>query len=748
MSWGHLSSARVQEIRDCIIRSNRRRSILSDAQVREIRERIAAGERQIPLAREYGVSQGLICGIATGYKRRQAGGPLTRFSAERRRQSNRHAALTLWQQRRYRELTRVERMLGLAARLGVVLLLCVSAWATAYTRGLADSVTISDDFNFGQGLPIFGDSVSVADALAASVEVIASTRFTGNVKATGQASFFAGPGIIPSSLFGLHFRFNQNVQTFGGPCPAVVLKAVNLPYGSLRLWDTDTRWQNLNLSSGVFNFACLDPYLAAARLAGLTDLVMTLSSTPTWAASNMTVSDCDYSFFSLGDCSPPSDLNSDGTGTNQHWRDYIYNLGLHIGGLSAVTYMAPTYFEMWNEFTRGSGTDCTESAAEQSWLGTCEQLVRLAQDANCILTGRAITITATSQTCTAGHMNEPAIGLLPGARILTPNAAGTAPDVTLWGTYLSTTGALLNVDRLGIHTYPFQGLGTTLPDGSATVSGPTLPAQYAAALNAQPGAAFGKSIWSTEGSWGSGAANLPDLNMQEGYVARYYLVGWSQGFRELYWYAVNNSYGTLINQNGVNGCSDGGTQLGCPTLAATGWTAVYNWMVGNKMTTPCVAAANFNVWTCGMLKSGTTQELAVWDASQGSAAVTVTITSGGTGVKQVQATLLNGAALSSANNWSIVPIPLGSFVQLSGSAGYYLVTAYATTAQPNDTLVVTDTFNTLPVAAGRVTEGFSYSFYSYSGTYTKYFTLDSGNTSFSLSGGTQAVGWKPILLSQ
>ena len=247
-----------------------------------------------------------------------------------------------------------------------------------------------------------------------------------------------------------------------------------------------------------------------------------------------------------------------------------------------------------------------------------------------------------------------------------------------------------------------------MPDSSATVGNfPSLPAQWTNAVGQQPGAAFGKSIWSTEGSEGAPAANLPDLNMQEGYVSRYYLVGWSQGFRELYWYAVNNSYGTLIYQNGATEqgggtCSDGGTQLGCPTLAATGWTATYNWMVGNTMTTPCVAAANLNTWTCGLLK-GSTQELAVWDSSQGSAAVTVTITSGGTGVKNVQATLMNGAALSSANNWSIVPIPLGSYVQLSGTAGYYLVTAYATTAQPNDTLVVTDTFNTLPVAAGRVT---------------------------------------------
>jgi hypothetical protein len=656
------------------------------------------------------------------------------------------------------------------------------------------------------------------------------STMTGNVTASGQAAFTAGSGIIPASLFGLHFRFNQNVQQYGSGCPTLVLKYPSIPFGSLRLWDTDTRWQNLNPSSGTFVFTCLDPYLAAARTLGLTDLVMTLSATPNWAASNPSVATCDYSFYQTGDCSPPSDLNSDGTGTNQHWRDYIYALGLHISGLAAGTYMLPTYFEMWNEFTRGSGTNCTESSGVQAWLGTCEQLVRMAQDANCILTGRAITITATSQSCTAGHMNEPAIGLLPAARIITPNAASQPPDVALYGTYLGTTGALLNVDRLAVHAYAFQGLGTTMADSSFTVpNGASLPQQWTNTLGVLPGAAFGKIIWSSEGSWGAGSANLPDLNMQEGYVARYYLVGWSTGFRELYWYAVNNSFGTLINQNGINGCNDGGSQLGCPTLAATGWTAIYNWMVGNQMSTPCAAAQGTSVslswtavggatyynvergsvsggpytviatspinsytdttvalgqiyyyvaeacsgsgcsgfsnqqevitpglagnwWTCGLVKGGSTKQLAVWDTAQGSAAITATVTVPTVGAPQVQATALNGGAPSSASNWTTVPVPVGSYLQFSSvllaSTHYFQVTAIASSSQPNDTLVLSDPSNFLTARSGVVTEASSYSIYAYPNAYIKYYTLDSGLTSTALAGGTVAIGWKPILLSQ
>lgn len=517
----------------------------------------------------------------------------------------------------------------------------VLARAAAHPRGLSESVTTGDSLaatipgftaNLSQSLvtsDVMQRNTIAARALletlttSDAISVPAPTQllaWTGNSTATGTALYSSGAGVIPPTLFGLHFRFNENVQFSGAPCPATVLKYPNIPFGALRLWDTDTRWQNLNPSSGVFNFTCLDPYLALARTFNLGDVILTLSATPQWAAANPSVTSCDYSFFAPGDCSPPADLNSDGTGTNQHWRDYLYALGVHIAGLASATYMAPTYFELWNEFTRGTGvTSCTESAGTQAWLGTCTQMVRLAQDANCILTGRPITITATSQTCTAGHMNEPAVGLLPNARILTPNAGTEPPDITLWGTYLNTTGALLNVDKLAVHAYAYQGLGTTVPDGSSLAgSASGVPQQWTNTVGALPssGAAFGLATWSSEGSWASTAQNLPDQNMQEGYVARYYLVGWSSGFREMYWYAVNNSYGTLINQNMFNGCNDGGTGLGCPTLAATGWTAVYNWMVGNVMTVPCTVDASGNIWSCGLKTAGGVNQLAVWDSSQ------------------------------------------------------------------------------------------------------------------------------------
>lgn len=467
--------------------------------------------------------------------------------------------------------------------------------------------------------------------LATGQSVTSGTSLT-----SGLSIQQSGPGIIPASLFGLHFRFDNNVVTSWPVTPVITWPGV--PFGSQRLWDVDTRWQNLNLASGVFNFAALDQYLAAAKVHSV-DVLMTLSATPEWAATNGTLSTCDYSWFNgvsgfsgkgLGDCSPPADLNFDGTGSNQHWRDYMYNLGLHLKNLNASTYAPVSYFELWNEFTRGSGADsCTESASPAAWLGSCAELARLAVDADCILTGRG-------SGCNASAMNEPAVGLLPAARMATADAVPQLPDVSEWGAYLATGAAMTSADVPAVHAYAYQGPGTTWPENIGIDWAPGAP-PYAwdSVQAALPGTAFGLPVWSTEGSWATspaaaGPGDLPDPDMQEGYIPRYYLVGWSIGYRRLYWYAYNNSWGRLAYQNGdalyattppyaaTGGtCVDSSGQ-GCLTKAATGYRVAYDWMVGAEMTIPCTpnAATSVAVWTCGLVNPLHQSELAVWDATQ------------------------------------------------------------------------------------------------------------------------------------
>jgi hypothetical protein len=127
---------------------------------------------------------------------------------------------------------------------------------------------------------------------------------------------------VPAEYFGMHWVKWQ-------PWPTV-------SFGSLRLWDTDTRWQQMNPASGVYDFSALDAYLALAHAHAVFDVVLVLAGTPNWISSDPSNTVCDYASTAPGGCGPPSDLNSDGTGADQAWRSFVHQLASHIAGLNPV----------------------------------------------------------------------------------------------------------------------------------------------------------------------------------------------------------------------------------------------------------------------------------------------------------------------------------------------------------------------------------------------------------------------------
>jgi len=390
---------------------------------------------------------------------------------------------------------------------------------------------------------------------------------------------------VPPQYFGMHLVKSH-------PWPTV-------SFGSLRLWDTDTRWQQMNPASGVYDFSTLDTYLALARAHAVFDIVLVLGGTPNWISSDPSNTVCDYAAFAGGSCAPPSDLNPDGTGTNQAWRNFIYQLTSHIAGLERSLYSPVTGYEMWNEFSRST----------ESWTGTSAQMGRMTQDAYCILKGSG-PIAATGESCAAKVLSVAAVGMAPHAIVISPSAQASGPDVYVLGSYFSNrgsaaTGIATATDVVAVHNYTYGNACCATPEALIT--------QWSALQMALPADAAGIPVWSTEGSWGDTASKEPDPDMQAAYVARSHLLGWSLGFRRMYWYAWGNSWGRLWSQSGVNGCSDQGSGRGCLSPAAQAYAEVYSWMVGNTMTNPCTAVGS--VYACQLTTSDGTTTLAVWDAA-------------------------------------------------------------------------------------------------------------------------------------
>ena len=79
--------------------------------------------------------------------------------------------------------------------------------------------------------------------------------------------------VIQDSLFGLHVNGAER-----GVWPTI-------NFGSLRLWDNATSWTNIETSKGVFDWTNLDKAVSNANQNGVTDFLMVLSGTPTWATN-------------------------------------------------------------------------------------------------------------------------------------------------------------------------------------------------------------------------------------------------------------------------------------------------------------------------------------------------------------------------------------------------------------------------------------------------------------------------------
>ena len=344
---------------------------------------------------------------------------------------------------------------------------------------------------------------------------------------------------IPATMFGMSAH---NEVLYGTPWPT-------MPITGLRLWDASVAWQQINTANGVYDWTTLDLWTAAAASHNQT-LIYTFGQTPSWASSNPTDDTCDYA---PGACYPPNDLNSDGTGTDQHWIDFV----------SAIAKHAPeiTYWEMWN----------TPHDVLQ-WNGTNAQLVRMVQDAR----------TYIQKYIPTAKIISPANGQL---NYTYPSGNCTMADKM--GGYLAA-GLGKYIDIIALHTYY-----TTVPENIIAVVQCYQSTMATYGVSSLP-------LWSTEGAWGTDA-ELPGTTDQEGFLARLYLLLWSNGVPRHYWYAWDDPITGTLSTNGV------------PNAVAAAYQEVESWMSGRTMTTLCSEASS-GIWTCGLTGPNGYQAQAVWHA--------------------------------------------------------------------------------------------------------------------------------------
>jgi len=366
---------------------------------------------------------------------------------------------------------------------------------------------------------------------------------TGLVAQTDQAEGSIDPPsvtstTIPSTMFGMSAH---DGVLFGTAWPTMTTTG-------MRLWDSSVAWGQLNTAKGVYNWSTLDSWVSAAKSHNDT-LIYTFGWTPGWASSKPSDSSCDMAD---GACDPPNDLNSDGTGTDQHFIDFVTAIAQHEPTI--------TYWELWN----------TPHDIKQ-WTGTYAQLVRMAQDANQTI----------KKYIPSAKIISPANGQL---SYTYPSANCTMPDRL--GSFLAAGGTKW-IDIVGFHTYYDTTAEHIVPVVQCYQS--TMATYKISSL----------PLWSTEGAWGLDSS-LSSATDQAGFVARLYLLLWSNGVVRHYWYDWNDEHtGTLESGGKAN-------------TAGTAYKEVEAWMTGRTMSTLCSEATSTGIWTCGLTGSGGYAAQAVW----------------------------------------------------------------------------------------------------------------------------------------
>jgi hypothetical protein len=323
-----------------------------------------------------------------------------------------------------------------------------------------------------------------------------------------------------------------------------------VPFGILG--GTEIKWPYLEQTKGVYNWRTLDTWVSLANSHNV-PFEFQSNEAPPWAVTDPT----SCSTASLPGIQQCSANVTDLTG----WNDFVTALTQRYNGKNGHGFIQ--IYELYIE-------------PENFFKGDMANLV--AQT------------TALYNAVRANSPNSQVVGMgvdYPDAYY----APGNYMD-TYWA-----AGGVKTLDAVAFHGYPHHS--NDVPEIVNTF------VPYVKGALARNGIPASTPIWDTEGSWGDvteSGWNITDPDQQAAWVARSYLLHWSNGVSVFDWYSWDGyPWGALwISSSGIS-------------AAGVAYEQVYNWMVGATMTAPCSASGT--IWTCGLTKPGSSQALAVWNTS-------------------------------------------------------------------------------------------------------------------------------------
>jgi hypothetical protein len=399
---------------------------------------------------------------------------------------------------------------------------------------------------------------------------------------------------------------------------------VRVPYGQWRGWDTGAQWQNMskcprsstecqsNPALSAMDWSRFDTYMARLKDDGVDDVLYTLNRTPVWATPHPQDPNCAYG---SGECWPPVDLNTDGSGSDAIWKDWVSRIATRVNDAGyRRTHAHIKYWEPWNEWFANSYFGWGPKV--QAHL-TYAQMLRLTEDLRCVVTGQG-TIHNFPKAGDATPCTAKAID--PTALISTPSVS---PDCCMYvmQNFLYCNFSINNkLNDLGDRSTCTWGGGKNW--GSQAVDMINFHFYTHSPAQGPPEAIIGKvarirsfldesdrakPLVNGEGSSGvvtGGNTLWNDDYSRMGLVPRFFALYWSAGITINYWFAYDMS-ASLWAPNGDI------------TPMGKAWTTTYHWLHGAVPTTSPFCTNRGSLYTCSFRKENGQPAQLVWEARHG-----------------------------------------------------------------------------------------------------------------------------------
>lgn len=487
--------------------------------------------------------------------------------------------------------------------------------------GAASGSAYSFTFTATGGVPSYGWSFATGTlpsglSLNSSTGVVSgTTSATGTTNLTvkvldahGHSATLAVTLTVssPSSISANLFAAGWNNMSRTPPPPIWCPTDSNNAKGSIvgmRLHDDGVKWGNIETAAGpVFNWNLMDEIVnvlapGSTQFGGQTPpcamhIIYTLSSTPQWdtACGTANPSTClpgptgsgygggtQCSGVTIWGCLPPNDINTDGSGTDNHLQQFISALLMRYPNKIA-------YYEIWNE-----------PDAPNFW---------------CVITGTPPCGSSAISLARMVRMGWDYYNLVhclsPTSQVLSPSFHG--PTALTWmHNYVTTSVAVPAISIAGCSIAAQTVTGKQTFDitnahmrGTPNSDPTAFLGAYNSVVSEMTNDGLPTALFNDEfGYVGLAEAANPDI--QAAYVAIQYTLNASVGppaIEQAYWYEWD---GTSNNTAGLEG-----------KLPGTAYDQVAGWLIGNTIG-PCTISGT--IYSCIVTKGAATEKI-TWDMSK------------------------------------------------------------------------------------------------------------------------------------